>query len=94
MPEISIKQKFIHELFLFSTLLFCGFVLLPVLIFLVGDQVFGDFDGGYGQFFGQISRDIVSGRGVTWFLVLSPWLVIQVIRVTWFVLGKTGESTQ
>jgi hypothetical protein len=89
MPAKSLRERFVHELFLFSTLLFCGFVLLPVLIFLVGDRVFGDFDGGYGNFFGQISRDILNGRGVTWFLVLSPWLVIQVIRATRFAYRKT-----
>lgn len=86
----TVKKRIVNELLLFAALLFFGFIVMPVLIYLVGEQVFGDFDGGYGQFFGQLSRRVVGGNPVAWFLILSPWLGIQVLRATWHAMRVTG----
>lgn len=88
----TVKKRIVNELLLFAALLFFGFIIMPVLIYLVGGQVFGDFDGGYGHFFGQLTSRIVSGNPVAWFLVLSPWLGIQVLRATWFGMRVTGSK--
>lgn len=92
MNTLAVKKRVINELLLFAALLFFGFIVMPVVIYLVGGQVFGEFDGGYGQFFGQLSRRVVSGNPVAWFLILSPWLGIQVLRATWFALRATGPK--
>jgi hypothetical protein len=71
------------EVALFAGFLFCGLVLLPILIWFVGKAVFGAYGGaGFAEFYGTVSGKIRSGDLVAWFLVLSPWLAWQVLRLT------------
>lgn len=91
MPEESVtvsrsaKQVALKEAALFFGLLFFGFVLMPVAIYLVGKEIFGNYGGyGYADFFGTLSAKIRSGEGVAWFLVLSPYLAWQTLRLTVF----------
>lgn len=80
-----LKQIALKEAALFLVLLFFGFVLMPIGIYLVGQKVFGDYGGyGYADFFGILSGKIRSGELVAWFLVLSPYLVWQITRTTIF----------
>ncbi len=63
-------------------MLFLGLVFLPIAIWFVGNAVFGTYGGtGYSDFFGSLSSRIRSGDAVAWFLVLSPWLGVQVVRL-------------
>ena len=67
----------------FAGFLLCGLVLLPVLIWFVGKAVFGAYGGaGFAEFYGMLSGKIRSGDLAAWFLVLSPWLAWQVLRLT------------
>lgn len=72
-------------------------MLLPVGIYLVGDQVFGSYGGqGFGGFFGAISSKIRAGDWVAWFLILSPYLGWQTIRLTallWRIIGHSDNDT-
>ena len=66
----------------FAGFLFFGLVLLPILIWFVGKAVFGAYGGaGFAEFYGTLSGKIRSGDLVAWFLVLSPWLAWQVLRM-------------
>ncbi|MDJ0709900.1 MAG: hypothetical protein QNJ14_05905 [Woeseiaceae bacterium] len=80
------------ELALFAILLFFGLVILPIAIWFVGKTVFGAYGGaGYVDFFGTLSGKIRAGDAVAWFLVLSPYLVWQIVRLTalgWRTVGK------
>jgi hypothetical protein len=79
----SIKKIAIREFALFVGLLFVGFVLLPAAIYLVGQDVFGTYGGvGYGDFFGTLSEKVRNGDSVAWFLILSPYLGWQCVRLT------------
>ena len=77
---------------MFATLLFFGLVVLPIAIWFVGKAVFGAYGGaGYMDFFGTLSAKIRAGDTVAWFLVLSPYLVWQIVRLTafgWRAVGK------
>ena len=85
-----------RETALLTGLLFFGFVLMPIGIFFVGNKVFGEYGGnGYGYFFSGISGRIRSGDGAAWFLVLSPYLSVQLLRLmllAWRTVGKAGRS--
>ena len=67
-----------------------------IAIFFVGSQVFGDYgSGGFSGFFSTVSGKIRSGDWVAWFLVLSPYLGWQTIRLTalaWRLLGRPQDS--
>jgi hypothetical protein len=81
-PE-SLKQTARKELALFVGFLFFGFVLMPAALYLIGQDVFGEYGGrGYGDFFGTLSAKIRGGEKVAWFFVLSPYLAWQILRLT------------
>jgi len=73
-------------------MLFFGYAILPLAIWYVGSVVFGAYGGaGYSDFFGNLSVKIRSGDLAAWFLVLAPWLALQVVRVAiagWRQAGK------
>ena len=82
----SVLGKFLKtEVMLLIGSLFVGLVLLPVAVWFVGRVVFGAYDGaGYAEFYGMLSGKIRSGDAVAWFLILSPWLVLQCLRLMAF----------
>jgi len=79
----ELKQIALKELALFLVLVFFGFVLAPIAIYFVGQNLLGQFGGhGYGDFFGALSSKIRSGDATAWFFILSPYLVWQTLRLT------------
>ena len=90
----STLGKFLKtEVMLLIGSLFVGLVLLPVAVWFIGHMVFGAYEGaGYAEFYGMLSYKIRSGDAVAWFLILSPWLVLQCLRLMalgWRTAAKT-----
>ena len=72
-----------QEAILFLATLLFGLFLLPAAIYLVGQAVFGDYSGtGIAEFYGRIYSGIGTGNGAIWFLVLSLYLGLQMLRLT------------
>ena len=90
--KTPLKHAAKKEVALFVVLLFVGLVFLPMLVWFVGKAVFGAYGGhGFADFFGSLSARIRAGDGASWFLVLSPWLAIMVLRGmswAWRAIGK------
>jgi hypothetical protein len=85
-----LKQKAMNELALALSLVFAGMVLLPLAIYLTGQSVFGEYGGtGFSDFFRRLGGDIREGRTVVLFLVLSPYLIIMLLRFTLWAFKKT-----
>ncbi len=58
---------------------------MPVVIYQVGQLVFGAYGGlGYGSFFGTLTGKVMRGDAVAWFLILSPYLGWQSLRLMIF----------
>ena len=77
------KQKVMHELALALTLIFAGLVLLPLAIYVTGQSVFGEYSGaGFSDFYRRLTGDVRDGRSLVWFLVLSPYLILMLLRLT------------
>ena len=73
--------------------LFLGLIAMPVAVFVVGQNIFGEYGGhGYSQFYGDLSGRIRSGDAVSWFLVLSPYLGWQILRL--MLLGWRLSSSR
>ena len=92
MQVAPIKKRAVSELLLFAVLLFAGFIIMPIAMYLIGNQVFGEYEGGYGRFFGLLSKGMLNGHTETWFLVLSPWLAVQTIRAVRAGLRMTAQT--
>jgi len=84
-----------REVALFVGLLFVGFVLMPIAMYWLGQLLLGEFGGsGYADFYGTLSAKFRNLDSATWFLVLSPWLLWQVARLTvygWRRFGSDGD---
>ena len=80
------------EINLFLVLLLAGLILLPIAIYLVGDLVFGEYGGeGYSGFFLAILTELTKGTLTIWFLVLSPYIIWQLLRLTRLVLRAVSK---
>ena len=71
-----------REVAIAAGLLAFGLVALPFAIYVVGQQVLGEYGEGAGALAlaESIWLDLVSLRLPAWVLVLSPYLTIQLIR--------------
>lgn len=60
----------------------CGLVLLPPAIFFVGQQVVGEYapNGELFDLVFAIWGDLATPSAAAWLLVLSPYIVIQLLR--------------
>jgi hypothetical protein len=88
----SFKRIALRESALFLGFLFFGFVVVPIGIYWVGQEMLGQYGGyGYADFFGTLSTQIRSGDLVAWFFVLSPYLAWQTLRLTLFAWRATGK---
>jgi len=82
-----------REAALLAGLLFAGLVLLPIVVYVVGGAVFGDYGGGsFGHFFYSLSDKIRRGDLVAWFLVLSPYIGVQCLRLIAIGWHATGQD--
>ena len=82
----------VKELALFLILLFAGLVVLPVLIYMVGRALFGDYSGtGFSDFYQMLHGELRAGEPVVWFLMLSPYVAWQLLRLTFYGFRRSGK---
>ena len=78
-PAVSARK----EALLLVVCLALGAFVLPVAVYIVGRAMFGEFGGGgLMDFYGSVQFSIWTLDPVVWFLVLSPYLVLQALRIT------------
>ncbi len=78
-----------RESILFLILFLFGLFLLPVIIYSVGTSIFGEYAGdGFWDFFRLLQSELWTGELVVWFLVLSPYIIWQLLRLTVRVFRK------
>ena len=89
------KHPLAREALLFLGLAIAGIVLLPLAVFFVGDTVFGSYGGdGFGEFFEALLGKLGRADRFAWLLVLSPYIVVQVLRIMalgWRIAGSTNS---
>jgi hypothetical protein len=86
------KDTIAREAAWLAGLLFVGLVILPISIYVVGRAVFGEYGGGgFGDFYVQLLGRFLSGEPVVWFLLLSPYLLWQLGRLTIYGFRRAGR---
>ncbi len=87
------KQKALNEMALALSFIFVGLVLLPLAIYFTGRSVFGEYGGaGFWDFYGRLSGEIRDGRPVVWFLVLTPYLILMLLRLTIWAFRRSSHA--
>jgi hypothetical protein len=72
-----------RELLLAAGLVLAGILVLPAAVYGVGLLIFGEYPDGPAGFYREIWSALAAGNAGTWFLALSPWLVVTAVRLTW-----------
>lgn len=91
----GIRQLVTKEIAFLAGFLFVGLVVMPLIIYQVGQAVFGAYGGvGYGDFFGTLSAKVRGGDGVAWFLIMSPYIGWQCLRLMFLGWRLAGRSKQ
>ena len=87
--------SFRKEALLLLILSVVGIVLMPAVIYFIGQMIFGSYDGdGFGGFFGAIVAKLLAADGVAWLLVASPYLIMQCLRITAFAWRRTSRTSR
>lgn len=90
-PNPSWNTILRNESLLFLALLFTGLFLLPAAIYLVGKAVFGEYGGtGFAAFYGTLHSELRGGEPSVWFLVLSPYMIWQLLRFSFRAFRTIG----
>lgn len=80
------------EILLLAILLLLGLVALPMAVYSVGQVIFGDYGGqGFWQFFLDLSGRVRTGEPAALFLVSSPylgWQTLRLIGLGWRLTGR------
>lgn len=91
----SLNKTAIRELATFLCLVFFGLLILPLAIYMVGKSVFGEYGGtGISAFYGTLHSAIRDGEPAVLFLVLSPYLIWQLSRLTVWGFRQMGRRRQ
>ena len=78
----SVVRILRKEILLLAIFLLLGLVALPIAVYSVGQVIFGDYGGqGSWQFFLDLSGRVRSGEAAALFLVLSPYIGWQTLRL-------------
>ncbi len=67
-----------------ASLLGFGLLLLPFAVYVIGRPIFGEYEPGANAF--GLAVDVwtaLGGNWAAWLLVLSPYLVVQLLRAAW-----------
>jgi hypothetical protein len=94
-PSTELKNRLKKETALLVILGFVGLAVLPLAIWFVGQALFGGYEsGGLASFFGALQRELRQGEPAAWFLLLSPWLLWQLARLTLWGFRQRGQGRQ
>jgi hypothetical protein len=82
--------RFKNELLLLGILLGFGLFLLPFVVYLVGVEIVGPYEGEGGAFglLASILTALVRGNWAAWILTLSPYLIFLLTRLTVRILRR------
>jgi hypothetical protein len=85
MSPPDFRRSLLRELVVDAGLVVAGLLLLPVAVYFVGQVVFGAYEGdGYAGFFSAVTDRLQGGEASAWFLVLSPLILVSILRGTWW----------
>jgi len=77
------KSRLRKELLVAAALLSFGLTALPLSVYWVGMRVVGEYylESGLSDFVWHIWSDLAAGSVLAWILIVSPYLIIQLLRL-------------
>ena len=82
-----------QEAILLLIMALIGVLFLPTAIYIVGAEVFGSYAGaGFGEFYREIHSALRTGQPVIVFLLFSPYIIWQLVRLTFVVFFRMAPA--
>lgn len=77
-----------REVLLFAVFGGFGLLILPGIVYLVGQRLLGEYrpDAGMGGFYADLYGHLGTLSVWAWLLVLGPWIAVQTLRLLWLPL--------
>ena len=89
-----------RELLFLGIALACGFVLIPLAIWLVGNRILGPYThgldttaGGPMRLLGDFYAGLAHGSVIFWCVALGPYLLIWFVRLFWGAIRYTPPTS-
>jgi hypothetical protein len=81
-PPLQRGKSWQRELSIAALAIGFGLLVLPLAIYVVGQQLLGEYrtDAGAMALAERIWLDLLSLRAPAWILVLSPYIAVQILR--------------
>jgi hypothetical protein len=78
-----------REAILFALIGGFGLLVLPALVYLVGQRLLGEYRPGatMSVFYADLYSNLAAASPWPWLLVLGPYLAVQLLRLLWLPLG-------
>lgn len=90
-PAPSLKHRILKETAVIGGLVLAGLVALPILIYVVGQAVFGEYGGtGFPDFYVRLHEELRSGEPAAVFLLLSPPILWLLLRLAIWLFRRLG----
>ena len=90
-----------RELIFLGVALVCGFVLIPLAIWFVGNRILGPYThgldptaGGPGKLVGDFYAGLTHGSVIFWCVALGPLVLICLARLFWGVIRYTSPTSR
>lgn len=88
----SLKDRIVKQAAVIGALILTGLLVLPILIYLVGRSVFGEYGGaGFPDFYVRLHQDLRSGEAAAIFLMLSPCILWLLLRLSVWLFRRLGD---
>ena len=82
-----------RELILFLALVACGLVLVPLLVWVVGQAVLGPYaNGNAAALLRDFFAGLKSGSLLYWAIVFGPYVIVMLVRGLWYLLRKADQD--
>jgi hypothetical protein len=99
-PHSATARRLRRELVILGIALFCGFVVIPLAIWLVGNRILGPYshgqdtsNGGPLRLLGDFFTGLGHGSVIFWCVVIGPYVILSLARLLYLFLRSAPAAS-
>jgi hypothetical protein len=98
-PHSATTRRLRRELLILGIALFCGFVAIPLAIWLVGNRILGPYshgqdtsNGGPMRLLGDFFTGLGHGSTIFWCVVIGPYVIVSFVRLLYLLFLRSAPA--
>jgi hypothetical protein len=99
-PRSATARHMRRELLILGIALFCGFVLIPLAIWLAGNRILGPYshgqdtsNGGPMRLLGDFYTGLGHGSVIFWCVVVGPYVILSLARLLYLFIRSAPAAS-